>query len=87
MLQGMKKIKNGVNGVKAVWAGHQCSLEGMLQDLLPGLIRPIELTEADPAQICSAWSPEEGSPWASAAVMIEFLMLGVQECSHLTPGE
>lgn len=24
LLQGMKKIRNGVNGVKAVWAGHQC---------------------------------------------------------------
>lgn len=26
MLQGMKKIRNGVNGVKAVWTGHQCRI-------------------------------------------------------------
>lgn len=50
-------------------------------------VRSIEQTEADPAQRCSAWSPEEGWAWACAAVRIAFLLLGIQECSHQALGQ
>ena len=45
--------------MKAAWACLECLLTGIMQGLLSGLIKPVELTDADSALRHSACSPEE----------------------------